>query len=182
MTPQLTPEELKDARDVIATQKITAIIYRLARGLDRRDKTLLASCFHHDATDDHGIFKGTASDFCEWVIEQLGNYERTQHFISNVNININGDKAGTEAYFLAHHIVPGGDGKKDVIAAGRYLDKFEKRKGAWRIIHRKALYDWSHVDDTKDGWANPPMSELLTRGIQGPEDLSYEFLGDHAKS
>ena len=179
---QLTPEELQDARDVIATQKITAIIYRLARGLDRRDKALLASCFHDDATDDHGLFKGSASDFCDWVTEQLGNYERTQHFISNINMTINGDRAGTEAYFFAHHVAPGEEGKKDVIAAGRYCDKFEKRNGEWRIVHRKALYDWSRIDETKDGWTNPPMSEVLVRGVQGPEDLSYEFLGDGPKS
>jgi len=52
MTSQLTPDEIQDARDTIAAQKITAIIYRLARGLDRRDKALLASCFHDDATED----------------------------------------------------------------------------------------------------------------------------------
>ena len=182
MASQLTPDEIQDFRDTIAAQKISAIIHRLARGLDRRDKALLASCFHEDATDDHGIFKGSATEFCDWVIETLGNYERTQHFISNINISINGDKAGTEAYFFAHHLVPGEEGKKDVIAAGRYCDKFEKRNGEWRIVHRKALYDWSHVDETKDGWANSPIEELLTRGVQGPEDLSYEFLGDGAKS
>ena len=182
MTSQLTPDDIQDIRDTIATQKITAIIYRLARGLDRRDKTLLASCFHDDATDDHGLFKGSATDFNDWVIEQLGNYERTQHFISNINISINGDTAGTESYFFAHHVVPGEDGKKDVIAAGRYCDKFEKRNGEWRIVHRKALYDWSRVDETKDGWDNPRMAEILTRGVQGPEDLSYDFLNDRAKS
>ena len=165
MTEQLTPQEIQDVRDIIATQKITAVIYRLARGLDRADKALLTSCFHDDATDDHGLFTGPASEFCDWVIGQLGNYERTQHFISNINIVVDGEKAATEAYFFAHHVVPGEDGaKKDVIAAGRYLDRFEKRDGEWRITHRKALYDWSHVDDSKDGWANPPMSEILTRG------------------
>ena len=182
MTSQLTPDEIQDARDTIAAQKITAIIYRLARGLDRRDKALLASCFHDDATDDHGLFKGSATEFCAWLVETLGNYERTQHFISNINMTINGDKAGTEAYFFAHHVVPGEDSKKDVIAAGRYCDNFEKRNGEWRIVHRKALYDWSRVEETKDGWANPPMSEVLTRGVQGPEDLSYDFLRDRAKS
>lgn len=182
MTSPLTPQEINDIRDTVATQKITAIIYRLARGLDRVDKALLASCFHDGATDDHGIFKGPATEFCDWVIEQLGNYERTQHFISNINIIVDGDKAATESYFFAHHVVPSDNGKKDVIAAGRYLDRFEKRNGQWRIVHRKALYDWSRVEETKDGWTNPPMSEILTRGIQGPKDLSYDFLSNLEKS
>ena len=73
--------------------------------------------------------------------------------------------------------MPSEDGqKKDIIAAGRYLDKFERRNDEWRIVHRKALYDWSRVEETKSGWEKPPVSEILERGIQGPEDLSYEFL------
>ena len=50
----LTPKELVKIRTAISQQEITAIIYRLARGLDRRDQALLASCFHEGATDDHG--------------------------------------------------------------------------------------------------------------------------------
>lgn len=173
----LTDTEIVKFRKAIAQQEIIAIVYRLARGLDRRDKALLASCFHDGATDDHGLFKGSAPDFCDWVIEQLGNYERTQHYISNVNIVIDGDKAATESYFFAHHVLPTEEGpKKDVIAAGRYLDRFELRNDKWLIVHRKALYDWSRVDETKDGWANPPISEILERGQQGQDDLSYEFL------
>jgi hypothetical protein len=48
---------------LIDKQEMTEVIYRLARGLDRCDEALLRGCYHHDATDDHGIFKGTAEDF-----------------------------------------------------------------------------------------------------------------------
>ena len=173
----LSDEEIGKLRELISQQEITAILYRLARGLDRNDKALLASCFHEDATDDHGLFVGPADEFCDWVTGELGKYERTQHLITNINIVIDGDKAKTEAYFFAHHVIPG-ETKKDVIAAGRYLDHFERRNGVWKIKHRKAVYDWSRVDDTKDGWANPPISEILLRGIQGQEDISYAWVGD----
>ena len=173
----LKDTEIMKIRKLIAQQEITAVIYRLARGLDRRDKALLASCFHEGATDDHGLFVGDAPDFCDWVTEQLGNYERTQHHITNVNIVIDDNTASTEAYFIAHHVMPTAEGpKKDIIAAGRYLDRFERRNDEWLIVHRKALYDWSRVEDTKSGWEKPPVSEILERGQQGPEDLSYEFL------
>ena len=175
----LTDNEITKLRNAISQQDITAIIYRLARGLDRRDKALLASCFHEGATDDHGLFIGSANEFCDWVIEQLGSYERTQHHITNINIVIDGNKAMTESYFIAHHLMPTADGpKKDVIAAGRYLDRFVKKNGDWLIMHRKALYDWSRVEETKDGWTKPPISEILERGIQGPDDLSYQHLDD----
>ena len=177
----LTEDEIKKLRQSIDKQEIVAVIYRLARGLDRCDKPLLQSCFHSDATDDHGLFKGGASEFCDWVINELGKYERTQHYTSNVNFVLDGDKAATEAYFFAHHVVPGEAGKNDVIAAGRYCDKFEKRDGEWRISHRKAIYDWSRVDATKDGWSKPPISEILDRGRQGNDDLSYGFVGELIK-
>ena len=172
----LTELDTKKILNLVSKDEITAVIYRLARGLDRRDKELLASCFHPDATDDHGLFVGTAPDFCDWVIEQLGNYERTQHLIANINIVVDGDKASTEAYFFAHHVVPG-DTKLDVIAAGRYLDHFERRGGEWKIKHRKAVYDWSRAEDCKDAWTKPPISEILLRGVQGKEDISYQWVG-----
>jgi len=49
----LTDSEIVKIRNVMAQQEITAIIYRLARGLDRRDKALLASCFHAHAASHY---------------------------------------------------------------------------------------------------------------------------------
>ena len=86
----LTETEVEKLITLINQNEITAVVYRLARGLDRRDKDLLASCFHSDATDDHGLFVGPASEFCDWVIEELGKYERTQHLIPQINVVIDG--------------------------------------------------------------------------------------------
>lgn len=174
----LTPIEITKIQEIIAQRDIVATLYRLARGLDRRDKALLLSCFHEGATDDHAIFKGDAIEFCDWVIDTLGNYERTQHFISNISVVFDGDKAASECYFYAHHVMPGEDGNKDVIAAGRYLDRFEIRDGEWKIMHRKAVYDWSRVEESKSGWEKPPVSDILPRGKPGKDDLSYAFLKD----
>ena len=33
----------------------------------------------------------------------------------------------------------------ELIAHGRYLDRYEKREGVWRILYRKIIYDWSEV-------------------------------------
>lgn len=172
----LTPKEISEIRELIAQRDIVATLYRLARGLDRQDKALLSSCFHEGATDDHAMFKGDATEFVDWVMDTLGNYERTQHFITNISVVFDGDKASSECYFYAHHVVPGEDGNKDVIAAGRYLDRFENRNGEWKIMHRKAVYDWSRVEESKSGWEKPPVSDILPRGKRGKGDLSYEFL------
>ena len=174
----LTPIEITKIRELMAQRDIVATLYRLARGLDRRDKALLSSCFHEGATDDHALFKGDAKEFVDWVLDTLKNYERTQHFITNISVVFEGNKASTECYFYAHHVMPSEGGNKDVIAAGRYLDRFENRDGAWKIIHRKAVYDWSRVEESKSGWEKPPVSDILPRGKHDSGDLSYEFLKD----
>lgn len=166
--------------ELLAREHIRDCVYRLARSIDRCDKPLLASCFHEGATDDHGIFKGTADDFCDWVMVELKKFERTQHFIGNITIKVDGDKAASEAYFIAHHVMtlPDGDGKKiDMIAAGRYLDSFEKRGGDWKITHRHAVYDWNRADDSTDTWSDPAIAAVLERGTRGPDDPSYGVIG-----
>jgi hypothetical protein len=36
----------------------------------------------------------------------------------------------------------------DVLAAGRYLDTFEKRDGAWKILQRDVVRDFTRIDET----------------------------------
>ncbi len=172
---------MSDVRDpelqaVIDKQAITDVIHRLARSIDRCDKTLLASCFHEDATDDHGSFKGTAAEFCDWVMPVLQSMEATQHNIHNVLIELDGNSARSEAYFIAHHRIASPEGPQDMVAAGRYLDRFEKRNGEWRVSHRHAIYDWSRNDPSTCQWDEPPASDILERGRRGDGDASYPHL------
>ena len=153
-------------------QEIKEVIFQFARAIDRSDKDLIADCFHPDGTDDHGVFKGTASEFCEWVMGQLAAFERTQHIIANTIITLDGDKAASEAYFMAHHLRETPEGRLEIIAAGRYLDRLERRDGKWRIAHRHAVFDWNRVDQAKDA----PPNDQLAWGQRGNGDPSYAHL------
>ena len=154
-------------------QACVELVYKLARSIDRCDEPLLRSLFHPDATDDHGVFVGTAADFATWVMPVLASMKRTQHHVGNVLIQLDGDRAYGESYFIAHHTVAqeGGD---DIftLAAGRYLDRFERRNGEWKISHRHAAYDWNSTVPSSDSWdrANPGA---MTYGARAPHDLSY---------
>ena len=154
-------------------QEIAEVIYRLARSIDRIDENLMRSCFHPDATDDHGSFKGTAEEFVAWVIPVLKGMVATQHNICNMIIDVDGDKAEAESYFIAHHRIEGKEGPMHVVAAGRYLDRLEKRMGNWRISHRHAIYDWSRNDPSTDQW-DGPAGEALERGARWPDDPIYK--------
>lgn len=160
---------LAQAADKLACAELVA---QMARAIDRRDPGLLASLFHPDATDDHGLFSGTAAEFADWVMPLLATMKQTQHVIGQCLIDVAGDKAAGESYFIAHHTLAGPDGDLFMVAAGRYLDTFERRGGAWKILRRHAVYDWNRTGPSSDNFdrANPgPMAF----GVAGADDPSY---------
>ncbi len=159
-------------------QDIAEIIYRLARAIDRCDPEAMAACYHADATDDHGLIKGSIDDFIAQVMPMLQGMERTQHNITNLLIEVNGGTARSEAYFIAQHTLAsetgaGELGKVEMFAAGRYLDRFTRRQGSWKIAHRHAIYDWTMSVPSSGGWDAEPMAALLRRGERGRADPSY---------
>jgi hypothetical protein len=147
-TLRATIEELKARAD------ITEVCHRYCRALDRVDEPLLRSVFHPDSQHAHGPFKGPSSDFCGFAIDLLRNLERTQHLLGNVSIVLKGDTAYVESYFQAwHRVAKGKDGPglldkhdksvdEDIIIGGRYIDRFERRAGEWKIAQRTGVHEW----------------------------------------
>ena len=66
-----------DLETLIAKQEITDVVYAYARGIDRLDFELVRSCYHPDAYDDHGAFKGNVDDFIEMCEGQKHTQWRT---------------------------------------------------------------------------------------------------------
>ncbi|GAB5459022.1 MAG: hypothetical protein Hens3KO_20520 [Henriciella sp.] len=163
----------KNVQEMFDEHAIKNIAHLFARGLDRADRALIEACFHEDGTDDHGVFKGTVKEFCDWVFPQLDSYTATQHIISTQIAKVNGDKGVCESYFYARHALPTDDGPKELIAAGRYIDTMEKRGGIWKIKHRKAVFDWNRIDSDYAIPARPEMDKVMTKGARGEEDVSY---------
>jgi len=157
------------------------LVARVARAIDRCDAELLKSLFHPDATDDHGIFAGTASDFIDWVMPLLGTMKRTQHIIGQVLIEVEGDRAAGESYFLAHHAIGPVEDGAFMISAGRYLDRFERRDGIWKISHRQAVFDWNSSVPLTDSY-NRENPGAMTFGKRGRADASYIHLAGRGTS
>src|SRR4029078_5966761 len=67
--------------DLVAREEIGDIVKRLARGTDRLDEELIASCYHPDGTDDHNVFRGTGVEFAQWVVDTLPHFQATMHLI-----------------------------------------------------------------------------------------------------
>ncbi|GGC37122.1 hypothetical protein GCM10011371_25690 [Novosphingobium marinum] len=174
-------------RELLDKQEITEIIYKNARAVDRRDAPLMSTGFHPDATDDHGMFQGKASDFVPWVMEVLSTMEMTQHVVGNVLIRLDGDQATSESYFIAHHLIKAENGAgiwlgaaedaadQFMVAGGRYLDRFEKQDGEWRIVHRHAVFDWNTEMDSTEKWDRDALDTWVF-GKPAPHDASYQLL------
>lgn len=129
--------ELLDKHD------ISEALLRYCRGIDRIDAALIESAYHPDATDDHGLFKGKATEFVPWVVSVLPNLEVTQHKISNIQIELHGDIAYVESYYMAIH-APKAHPVEE-FTFGRYVDRFERRVVGWRIADRKVVLDFTTV-------------------------------------
>src|SRR5437773_1007929 len=109
---------------------------------------MLRSAFWPDAQLDYGAFRGPRDAVVERLIERMGRLSRTSHQLGQSLVEIDGETATVETYFTAFHKVPGPAGGADIFVGGRYLDHFEQRGGAWRILRRVTGYDWyrQHAD------------------------------------
>lgn len=131
----------KKVRKLTDRMEILDCLTRYCRGVDRFDRDLILSCYHPDAEDDHGEFVGSREEFVDWVfaLHEHGQIT-TQHALSNHSCEINGDEAHTETYYQFN---ARNRDESVWVAGGRYIDRFERREGEWRIANRYCLVEWS---------------------------------------
>ncbi len=121
------------------------LVQNYCRAVDRRDYALLESVYHPDSIDDHSpMFKGSGPEFVRWVPSSVERFELTQHVIVSASFVVDGTIAEGECFIVAYHLRKQ-EPQRETIAHGRYLDRYEKRDGVWRILYRKIIYDWSEV-------------------------------------
>lgn len=163
-------------RALLDRQAITDVLNRYARACDRADETLLRSCFHADSRHRHGVFDGSSADFCTFAMKIILGTRLEKHLITNVMIDLDGDTATSECHYLAYHRQPdaqtGGD--VDYFNGGRFIDRFERRSGEWRIAERLGLIDYEAFHPvTERSVANLPPSQ---RSQRVPGDPLYRLM------
>lgn len=139
--------------DLIAREQIRDVVYRYARGVDRRDFALVRSCYHPGATDDHGSYSGLVDGFIPWLENQLSRWSVTSHTMANILIDIHGDLARVETYAVAYHrtITRSDAPLRDITAGVRYIDDMTNIDGVWAISRRVVVSDWVRVDEVPPG-------------------------------
>jgi hypothetical protein len=157
--------------ELLDRQAIHDCVNRFCRGVDRWDAELILSCFHEGAVIDYGeAFSGTAEELARDIIPLHEHTLIHQHHVTNHLVDLDGDVAHAESY-VAAFLQRGNEDVVDV-GAGRYVDRFERRNGEWRIAARLYVWDWGAsltVDPNTAG-----LREMFTTGIRDRSDRSYE--------
>ena len=178
----MSPDELERAvQELLDRQAIHDCLMTYSRGVDRLDRELILSCYHEDAIDDHGVFIGNREEFADWVdAMHSGTHLSHQHAIFNVFVDLDGDTAHTESYFM--FVGLNRAGTPLAMSGGRYLDRFEKRDGRWAIAARLCLRDWAPLETIPEPMDQSKMTvvknlpetfvELMRSGPQPARDRS----------
>lgn len=160
---------------MLSRQTLEELLTAYCRGVDRGDSGLLASIFHDDATVITGAFNGPAQDFAREIVRGVAETSvRVFHSINNVWLEVAGDKAVGECYALAVQTVNGPDGMLDILVGGRYLDRFERRDGVWKIAQHTFVLDWNMTQPCTAVMDEGMFGEMI-HGTRGTADPVHEF-------
>ena len=130
-------------------QAIYEVICRFARGADRLDREMMLSCYHPGALYHYAGYDGTVEAAFEWGWTWFSGLDGTMHVIANHLVELDGDRAVSEAYVNSHHWgMPRDDPEKNFRSGTRYVDRFERRDGKWAIAERWMLRSFARYETT----------------------------------
>jgi SnoaL-like domain len=166
--------ELNEAefRTLLDRAHIHDALMRYSRGVDRGDGELVMSVFHPDATLDMGRGPMAPAVLAEGIAKMTAT--GTMHFIGNEYVEVEGATAYSETYFISYATITDSGQSATRSRGGRYLDRFERRDGAWKIARRVLVDEWSRVDDLP----TPPPPAPGRVGLRSKDDPVYTFRDD----
>lgn len=169
---------MTELRALLDKQAIYEVLVSYCRGADRGDADLIAAAYHDDAIEDHGgTFKGPAADYVATMRKVLPKAPRMTHAITNIMIELDGDRALTECYIMTFSRRDTGvEDPFDSLTMARVIDRFERRDGRWAIAHRRLAWEWNHEMPLHESWgrgAIAPDPAALVRGAKKPDDILY---------
>jgi alpha-amylase/alpha-mannosidase (GH57 family) len=163
------------AREAGDREAIRQCLYRYSRGVDRCDPTLVRSAFWRDGIADFSGFVGDVEQLIAWAWPILQSMDQTLHSLSNILIQITGERAHVESYLLAYHrLCRAEGGNADLIVGARYIDTMERRDGEWRILKRIVVQEWYRQFSDSDEWGAKMFGGAYRLGSRDSSDPSYE--------
>ena len=159
-----------ELRTLLDKAQIHDALMRYSRGVDRGDGELVVSCFHSDATLDMGRGPMSAAALAEGIATMTAT--GAMHFIGNEYVEVDGDIAYGETYFISYATITDSGQPATRSRGGRYLDRFERRDGQWKIARRLLVDEWSRLDDLPAPGPPPSAGHV---GLRSKDDPVYTF-------
>ena len=118
------------------------LLTRYATAVDRRDWEQYRSIFTADAEIDYtsaGGIAGTVDEVVEFISTSLEMFEMTQHLVSNIDLEVNGESATVTAMFNNPMRLPGGD---TWFTGGWYHHDLVRTPDGWRSRRLREESAW----------------------------------------
>jgi hypothetical protein len=124
---------------------LSLLISRYCRYVDDHDGSGMKECLTEDVEAFHtlmGPVKGR-DQFLGVITMTPPHLKLTQHYCTNQEITIDGDRAQCRSYVYAQHLVAVGN--EDVLMPGgaRYLHEFIRTSDGWRISKIRCDVTWA---------------------------------------
>jgi ketosteroid isomerase-like protein len=164
----------RDVDFLLDRRAIEDVVHAHARGQDRFDLALLHAAYHDDGVDEHGAAAvHSRLDYAEWTnaVHAAGS-QLCLHNITTHNCEVAGDVAHVESYVLVGLLDP--DGQAVRFINGRYIDRMEKRDGAWRIALRRCTVDLLFTGDASLLTLPQFREGGFIKGVRDHSDVSYQ--------
>jgi hypothetical protein len=161
-------ETLRELADRFA---IADLVHRYCRAVDRLDIALGHSIWHADGVADYGadVYQGDGRGVIDHICSQHRHTLQHSHQVSNLIIELDGERAGSEAYVTATLRVRRDGRLRQITVWGRYVDRWSKRDGRWGLDRRVSIRDFDEIRDVT------AMAEHDT-GRRDRDDPSYDVL------
>ncbi|MFO1536605.1 MAG: nuclear transport factor 2 family protein [Actinomycetota bacterium] len=130
---------------------LLALVRAYAAACDARDADALRRCFTTGATltvhwSDRPASTLVLPDAAGPITHSLGRYDRTDHVVGDHRAEIDGDTATGVTHCVAHHV----HGATDHVMTIRYLDRYRRTPGGWRIETRDLHEDRAETRPVDD--------------------------------
>jgi hypothetical protein len=154
-------------------QQITDLIYRYCRSVDRLDLELGYSVWHEDGLAEYeSFYSGTGRGVIDKICAQHRLVLGHSHQISNIIIELDDERAGSESYVTATLRMRDGERLRQMTVWSRYIDRWSRRGGRWGIDKRVAIRDFDEVRVveamSQPSWAHRDPSDPSYDALRGP--------------
>ena len=167
-----------EIRDLLDKNRITELLTRYLRAIDRADIDTLRACYAPGATEEHGgMYVGPAQGYIDSIADALRHPRSVgTHTLTNILVDLDGDRARSEHYVMALTRVRVESVVTDYLVSSRIIDDLQRIDGQWLIRARRLRFDWSQeLGPRPEKWLGGHLDPTnLLHSKKFPEDPVYD--------